>query len=196
VGHSAEKGGVIFLSSTQKMVANAFLIALNIVATRLFSFMIPIGSVGALRLGFGPVPIILAGAFFGPLWGGLAGLAADLLGFVINPMGGPFLPQITAVAALTGVIPGLILGQKGNLQSKDFFRAIATTQIILSIIIMPWILYHTFGVPVVVNIPVRILTQLILIPSYTFLVNGLYRALTIYFGFGLTGPKMKEKPSP
>ena len=62
------------------MVYGSFLVALNILATRLFSIMIPLGGIGALRLGFGPVPVILAGILLGPFWGGMVGLASGPVG--------------------------------------------------------------------------------------------------------------------
>ena len=168
------------MSTTQKLVYNSFLIALSILATRLFSFMIPLGGIGALRLGFGPVPIILSGVLFGPLWGGLAGLAGDLLGFALNPMGSAFLPQVTVVAVLTGVIPGFLLRNKRKPSFGDFLMAVGISQVVLRILVMPWILHKTFGVPLWVNVPLRLLTQVVLIPSYTILVSNLYRALTTY----------------
>ena len=168
------------MSQSRKMVYGSFLVALNILATRLFSIMIPLGGIGALRLGFGAVPVILAGILLGPFWGGMVGLASDLLGFAINPMGSAFVPQITVIATLTGVIPGLILRHNTRPSFYEIFTTIGVTQIVLSIIVMPWVLYHAFGIPILVNLPLRILTQAILIPTYTAIVNALYRPLAVH----------------
>ncbi len=50
---------------------------------------------------------LLAGAFFGPVSGGIVGLLSDLLGFLIAPQG-PYIPLITLSSALMGVIGGMI----------------------------------------------------------------------------------------
>ena len=56
------------------------LTAVSIVLTRVFGVMVPIAGVGALRLSFGEIPIMLTGVLFGPLPGALTGIAADVVG--------------------------------------------------------------------------------------------------------------------
>src|SRR5690554_5360165 len=85
------------------------LTAVSIVLTRVFGVVLPIAGAGALRLSFGEIPIILAGMLFGPGAGALTGLAADLIGYLINSHGGAFFPGFTLSAVLTGLIPGLLL---------------------------------------------------------------------------------------
>ncbi|MBN2898309.1 MAG: folate family ECF transporter S component, partial [Clostridia bacterium] len=74
--------------STSVLVKAGLLAALSIVFTRVFSFMIPLAGLPALRIGFGTLPITISGILFGPLVGGLVGMVSDLVGFMINPMGG------------------------------------------------------------------------------------------------------------
>lgn len=90
------------------LVKAGLLAGLSIVLTRVFSFMIPLAGLPALRIGFGGLPITLAGILFGPLVGGAVGIVADLIGFMLNPMGGSYFPGFTISAALSGVIPGLL----------------------------------------------------------------------------------------
>jgi len=94
--------------STSVLVKAGLLAGLSIVLTRVFSFMIPLAGLPALRIGFGGLPITLAGILFGPLVGGAVGIVADLIGFMLNPMGGSYFPGFTISAALSGVIPGLL----------------------------------------------------------------------------------------
>ena len=70
------------------------LVAISIVMTRFVSIMVPIGGAQGLRISFGEVPIILAGYMFGPVVGGITGIAADILGMLINPQG-PYYPGFT-----------------------------------------------------------------------------------------------------
>ena len=62
-----------------------------------------------VRLSFGEIPIMLAGILFGPFAGALTGIAADLLGYMINSAGLAYFPGFTLSAALIGFIPGLLL---------------------------------------------------------------------------------------
>ena len=76
-----------------KLAANVgVLTAVSIVLTRFFGVIVPIAGANALRLSFGEAPIMLAGVLFGPAGGALAGVAADLVGFLINSFGGPYHP--------------------------------------------------------------------------------------------------------
>lgn len=94
--------------STQVVVKAALLAAASIILTRFFSYMIPLGGLPALRIGFGNVPLIIAGMMLGPVAGGIVGVVSDLVGFMINPMGGMYFPGFTLTAALYGVISGIL----------------------------------------------------------------------------------------
>ena len=93
--------------NVRKLVYLAFLVAINIVLVRLLSFQTPVS-----RLDFGFIPISLAGAMFGPVWGGLAGGLSDVLGMLFNSKGMAFFFGWTLNAVLHGVFYGLFLYRK------------------------------------------------------------------------------------
>lgn len=101
---------------TRRLIYLALLIAMNIVFVRFLSFQTPI-----IRLDFGFIPIFLAGSAFGPLWGGLAGGCADILGMLINSKGMIYFFPWTLNAILHGVLYGLFLYQK----EKTWQRVVA-----------------------------------------------------------------------
>ncbi len=94
-------------TNLRRMVILAFLIALNIVLVRLLSFQTPVS-----RLDFGFLPISVAGAMFGPIWGGIAGGLADIGGMLFNSKGMAFFFGWTLNAVLHGVFYGLFLYKK------------------------------------------------------------------------------------
>ena len=100
-------------TNLRRMIVLAFLIALNIVLVRLLSFQTPVS-----RLDFGFLPISLAGAMFGPIWGGIAGGLADIGGMLFNSKGMAFFLGWTLNAILHGVFYGLFLYKK----KKTIFR--------------------------------------------------------------------------
>lgn len=81
----------------------ALFISLSIILTR-YASITPLPSI---RVGFGSLPIQVAGIFLGPLTGAVVGLIADPLGFVMNPQGTYHL-GFTLTSVLNGVIPGLL----------------------------------------------------------------------------------------
>lgn len=173
---------------TRLIVLSGLLTALSIVFSRLFGVQILVGGIGALRLGFGPLPVIIASFLGGPWVGAAVGAAADLIGYVINPFGAAFVPHIAVVSTLTGVFPALILrtlrlrtdAQPGFI---SYLIAIAISQVALHIGAMSFIMYSVFGVPVRASLIVRAIAQAIQIPVYSVLthliLNGAYASLVL-----------------
>ncbi|ACL68822.1 folate family ECF transporter S component [Halothermothrix orenii] len=156
--------------STRKIVYLAFLTAISIVLTRFLSIRLPMAGVESIRIGFGGLPIILAGVAFGPLAGGLVGFISDLVGYFINPMGA-YMPHFTLTSALTGIIPGLVVFYLFR-QKRTFWTllvAIGIGQGITSVVLVPYFLQSLFLVPIKATIIPRMIGQLIHIPLYTYL---------------------------
>ena len=109
--------------NTRALVTASLFIALSIVFTRLFSIRIT----DVQRLGFGQTPIILAGILLGPIWGLLVGALSDVLGYLIAPLGGAYIPGLTLVAALIGFIPGLF--------RKYIFKKSLVAAVIVSVLV-------------------------------------------------------------
>ena len=62
---------------------------------------------GANRFAPGNAAVIMAGLWLGPVSGGLCGLIADLVGYLVKNSGYALNPIITLAAAFWGIIPGL-----------------------------------------------------------------------------------------
>ena len=75
----------------------AVLLAMEVVLSRFFSIATPI-----TKFSFAFVPLAVCGALFGPVWGGVMGALADLLGAILFPIG-PYFPGYTLNNALHGV---------------------------------------------------------------------------------------------
>lgn len=162
--------------TTRQLVYISILICLDIVLTRVASLRISIGGVEGIRLGFGALPIILGGVLMGPLAGGIIGALGDLLGYFINPIG-VYMPHFTLTAALTGIIPALILGKRRNqgFSTWHLMLAITVGQVLTSILLVPYFLQMLFKLPLAVTLPSRIISQSILIPLYTILTTIIVR---------------------
>lgn len=104
--------------SLKRMVNAAFLIAISIVLTRLLSITTPF-----FRIGFGSIPIMIAGIVLGPKYGFVVGGIADIVGFIMNPMGS-FMPGFTLTSAMTGAIPGWIWHMTKQRKVRGFSKSL------------------------------------------------------------------------
>ncbi|MDW7667876.1 MAG: folate family ECF transporter S component [Bacillota bacterium] len=96
------------LMSTKALVTISLLTSISIILARVMGIMIPVAGFPALKINFSTIPIMLSGILFGPVAGFMTGGVADVIGYLINPQGGPFFPGFTLSTALTGMIPGLV----------------------------------------------------------------------------------------
>ena len=95
---------MIKLSQIQKITMAAVMIVLTIIFTRLLSIQnIPV--IPFVRISLGPAVVILASLTLGPIYGGIVGGAADILGIVLFPNGFDINPILTIVYAASGVLP-------------------------------------------------------------------------------------------
>jgi len=163
------------LTNTKKLARLSFLIALNIILTRFLSLRIAIGGVEGIRIASRSRPVIFVGIAFGPIAGGIVGGIADIVGYFINPMGA-YMPHFTLTAFLTGFIPGIVMkimvGNKNRYW--QLLLAIATGQIISSVILVPIFLQMLFGVPIEVTILPKVISQAIMIPVYAYMCRVLF----------------------
>lgn len=126
--------------NTKVLITSSLLIAISIILTRVLGIMVPIAGVSGLRISFGMIPIYMASFLFGPLMGGLVGMISDLIGFILNPMGGAYFPGFTLSAILIGVVPSLVqkVVKRFNLDKKIF--AFNTSVIVIFTLIA----YHAY----------------------------------------------------
>lgn len=95
--------------STKKIAYTALLSAAAVV---LNIFSLPIMD-NSIKISFTYIICFVAGAFLGPFAGLLTGLVGDILGMLIAPTGGPWVPLITVSSAFLGLIPGIIFKLNG-----------------------------------------------------------------------------------
>jgi len=170
--------------SVQELVYFSLLIALNIVLTRMASIRIPIAGIETLRIGFGALPVIFAGYYFGAKAGGVVGALGDVVGFWINPMGA-YMPHFTLTAALTGILPALLLKVFKSKDQHPLWQVmvvIGISQLVTSVLLVPYFLQMLFGIPLVTTVSAQLQTQLIQVPLYAILLRGIAKRLLVMAG--------------
>ena len=170
------------MKRTKALVYLGFLTTLSIVLTRLASIRIPLGGVEVIRIGFGQLPVIMAGIYFGPGSGALVGGLSDFLGFFLNPMG-PYLPHFTLAAILHGLLPGLLFHRSSQPLRKRIFWSIAIPQIAVGIFLTSYFLHSIFGIPWNILLLPRLISASLQIFIYFYLLLLLSRSPFLSFAY-------------
>lgn len=89
-------------SLTRKLILTALFIGLAVVV-RGFSTMVYFLGAPGMRISFSGIFSKMPAILFGPLYGGIAGGIADVVGYIVKPEG-PFIPFLTLTAILGGVL--------------------------------------------------------------------------------------------
>lgn len=152
--------------STKTIIISGFLVALNIILSRLL--IIP----GIIN--FGGFPIIFGGIVFGPLVGGIVGAVGDVVSYIIRPMG-VFMPHFTLTSTLTGVIPGILVRTlKLNWDKPSLWKifiAILVGQVTTSVLMVPYFRYILFGHPLFLTMTRAAARQTMNIPVYSIIIK-------------------------
>ncbi len=157
---------------TKKTILSGLFAALDIVVTRFFSFMI--GLTNRVSLQF--LPNALCGYYLGPFYSMFSGIAADLLGMLINSGGQPYFPGFTLTAAVKGFLYGKLLYKK----EPTFKRLLLTMTIVTFVIDMllnPLWLMIMYGDGYFVLFLARLPVKLIYIPVSAFILYEVIKLL-------------------
>lgn len=122
------------MSKTQKIAYAGFLIAATVVLARFLSFRSDL-----VRISFEFFPIAVAAVLMGPVWGGVVGAAADVIGAILFPHG-PFFPGFTVSAFLTGIIYGLMLKMSPITWRRALLTALVKTTVIDLVLVTLWLM--------------------------------------------------------
>ncbi len=108
-------------TNLRTLIFCALLAALGAVFSAFWSIEIPGFGAKLVEISLAPVVVMLAGIFFGPLYGGMVGFVADTAGFFMGAQHGAYNPFFSVTMALFGIIAGLFfLKRKKNNASENY----------------------------------------------------------------------------
>ncbi len=159
------------------LIVLALLAALGAVFSAFLSVEITPAGVKTIEVSLTPVPVMLAGIFFGPLAGGLVGFAADFAGFFMNTQGQAYNPVFSLTMALFGVIAALfyLRSQKNSIWKAT--GAALSAQVVCSVVLNTLLINVFYGVPLAALVPTRLVGAAIELPLYAWLLMTLTEAL-------------------
>ncbi len=158
------------LKNVRVLTVSAFLVA---IATVLGFFKVPITELIEIRFQY--LPIAVGGAMFGPAVGGVIGMLADVLGYLVKPTGA-FFPGFTISSILSGIIYGLFFYKK-RITVPRIIAAELTETIVCSLVINSINLSILYGNAFSVVVATRLLKVLIMFPIDTIILTVVLKAI-------------------
>ncbi|MBS7335987.1 MAG: folate family ECF transporter S component [Eubacteriales bacterium] len=163
-------------AKTVGLVTCAMLTALGVVLGGLLSIpAMPLGSY-SLKIGFGALPVIVAGVLYGPYYGAIVGALTDFIQAMIFPKGA-YMPWFTIVGMLFGLIPGLFFMKKQEPKFIRILLAVAVGQIVSSVICNTILIAWLYGLPLWQTMLARAINQAVMIPLYSIITYGCIRLM-------------------
>lgn len=148
---------------TRTLVFMALLVAMQIILSKVISI-----DLGFARITISSLPTILAGLWFGPLAGGLCGMAADILGCLLK--GYAVNPLITLSTMTWGIIPALMQPlMRGAKLQKMLYLCLS---IVCCAVLGTLVLMNGYDLRAI--LPGRLIQCGTMIPVYCVLTNLLY----------------------
>lgn len=112
------------MNRTKRIIMLGLMMAMSIVLTRFLSI-----TTLTVRIGFAFIPLVVVAIAYGPIYAGIMGALADVIGVALFPTG-PYFPGFTLTAFMTGAIYGVFLYKK----PMKFWRVLVAT-VIVSIVV-------------------------------------------------------------
>lgn len=159
------------MKNTRVLVFMALFIAMDVILTRFLSVQTPI-----IRIGFGFIPIALAGMMFGPVVGGVTAALGDIVGMLVFPQGAYF-PGFTFTQFLAGATFGLLLYKKPKSILRISIAAAIVVVVVDVLLNTVWISMIT-STPYVALLPTRV-TKLLMIPVEAVVCYAIWKALSM-----------------
>lgn len=163
--------------SLRTLIIMAMLAGLGAIFSAFMSIELTPAGLKTVEVSLAPIPVMLAGIFFGPLAGGIVGFAADTAGFFMGVQAGAYNPAFSVTMALFGVIAGLFYLRS---QKNSIWKATGTAvaaQVVCSVVLNTLLVWLFYGVPLAALIPTRVVAALIELPFYSWLIMVLVESL-------------------
>ena len=139
-------------TSVKSLTVSAMLCAISVVIGIFCKNFLNFGG-GLFRITFENLPIILSGFLFGPVVGGMVGVATDLISYLLSSQVYPPNLIVTAGALLIGVLSGLLFRLPIKRQNVRIILSVSLSHLLGSVIVKSIGLYTFYGIAVLLRIP-------------------------------------------
>lgn len=160
------------MSKIKKIILSAMLLAILIILSRFVSIKTQI-----LVISISFIPIMMSAIWLGPKYSTIIALLGDLIGAILFPFGAYF-PGFTVSAAISGLIYGLFLYNKGEeLKNKQLLIRLTISSLMVLIIVNIFVnsfwIHILYGKAYLAIIASRVTTQIIMLPIHIITIYAL-----------------------
>lgn len=153
------------MSKIKKNILAAMLLAMLIILNRFISIKTEV-----LVISFTFLPMMLSAIWLGPKYSTIIALLGDFIGAILFPFG-PYFPGFTVSSALSGLIYGLFLYNKGNeMSNKKLLISLIISSVIQLIFVNIFVtslwIHILYGKAYLAIMASRTITQLVMIPIH------------------------------
>lgn len=153
------------MSKIKKNILAAMLLAMLIILNRFVSIKTEV-----LVISFTFLPMMLSAIWLGPKYSTIIALLGDFIGAILFPFG-PYFPGFTISSALSGLIYGLFLYNKGNeMSNKKLLISLIISSVIQLILVNIFVtslwIHILYGKAYLAIMASRTITQLVMIPIH------------------------------
>lgn len=159
--------------SVKVLTQVAVLLAMEVVLSRFFSIATPV-----TKFSFAFVPLAVCGALFGPVYGGIMGALADLLGATLFPIG-PYFPGYTLNNALHGVALGMAL-KEGRRKWWQLAMALVFNHVVVGIFLSALWGHMLTGNPYWAVVAHRVVQAVVMAPVQFIIIGLMQRPVERY----------------
>ncbi len=156
---------------TRELAVCGLMVALSVVLGGMLTYNVQVAGVNGVKLGLGPLPIMLTGFLFGPQYALVSGFAADLVKANLFPTGA-YMPVFSLTYAFLCATPSFLVrltrrGERSGLAPGywPLFAGVLVSFIVWSTTANTLLLVTMFSSALAALLPAR-LAALILVPVY------------------------------
>lgn len=129
------------MNNTKRIAILSLLTALTVILAKLLAINLQF-----IRIGVEFISIAFGSILFGPAWGALSAVLADILGGFLFPTG-PYSPLISIVAMANGLIYGFLLYNK-EITARRTILTVLTKALVSDFLLMSIALYTLYRIPI------------------------------------------------
>jgi len=151
------------LKKPVNLTVTAMLLALSIVFKCFENNGMAFLGTNLIKIGFSVFPIAVIAMLYGPVAAGIAGGLNDIMGYILAPVGGAYIPGFTISMILLGVIYGVAFYKKEIKLTRIIITEIIITLFINILLGVTWFIVF-YGMPLDKALSIRGIKEFIDLP--------------------------------
>ena len=130
-----------------------------------------------IKIGFSTFPVFVAAVLYGPAAAGIVGGLTDVLGYIIAPVGGAYIPCFTLNMIIIGALYGIVL-YKENIKIPRLVVVEVVITVIVSIILGTLWFRLFYGTDIMTSFTTRAVKGFVTLPINVAVNFALYKAIS------------------